>query len=220
MNERQEELLRRVVLGEVSAEDSVVREEMHADAEFAQEVELSLDVTAHIEQAGVLAAAGELSGAPGEERVEAALRVAARDTPPPQVPPRATILAFVATAAALILVGLFLGRISSGVLVPPELPDIMLGPNEVQVLGPEGRGASFATFSWSAGKAARFVEIWVLGGRTGAPQDGGSSGRLPAGKGSWTPTGHASWEDTIEWSLTWYDRAGHEIDQSWHTATR
>jgi len=194
-SERHEELIQRVLVGELDEDDPVVRERLASCATCAADLAALRDVELRVredaaEERAVFQAAESMPGAPGADRVEPILRARVESTAstetarspmatpgsisPTSAPPSATggapgrvpgsdgterreparppgawgRLAWLAVAAAALLALLVWGPDGNGGAA--ETP-LLLGDEDLRLLGPRGEVGALDDFRWEAG---------------------------------------------------------------------
>lgn len=209
---REQELLRRVALGELDPASDEVQSVAESTPAFRDELNDLVDCQSELERLRVerdehLRVAGETQGAPGEARVAALMSELARDLPPRRQHDGRrmwTWAACVALAASVVLMV---------VLTIPGPEDIDPGPrlgSALQALEPQGAVERFEGFRWTY-REPRGVEFEVL-------VYDGETGVLLARKAAlrtttWTPTPEEreDWRGSIRWEVN-ATKSGRLID--------
>ena len=213
MSDANEQLLRRVALGELSpSDDAIVR--ACADAEFERELEALLEVRMEVEHVGVLEEARREAEGATEDRIEQwvqsqAVRDASVASPP---------LRWIFAAAAVILLGLGLWSFWPRGDTPVN-GDTILGDTDIRCLAPLGQVDDYPPFRWEGGPAGASYEVEVLD-ENGALVEGGASSKLRTT--TWTPRLEdvATWPDKINWTVTCFEREGMVFAQDSQEASR
>ncbi len=196
-----DEILRRVLTGELPEDAPEVVELLEEQPEAREELERMRALQADLDEAGgfvrkVLEEAGGGEGAPGEDAVEGFVAERTAGSAPERPGPRRWKLATVLAAAAAIVLIL---------LLRDPLGPTYLGPPDVRILAPsEGiQGEEYGIFRWEYElKPGWEFEIIVRG----AGMEERSSGRLPGSP--WDPGDTHAWPDSIEWELLVHDNSG------------
>ncbi len=199
-----DDLLRRLLTGELDVEDPQVREVAARDPQFARaasearEVQAQLDAAARVRALDLARAAGS-----GDEATDSRVRdfVLSRVDERRRLRwrRRAIVLACVAAASFLAFLGPWWGR-----RVPDRDPT--LGSQEIVLVEPVGEGADFGRFRWTADVTTGWFVVRVLDpeGQTLEESD-------PLDlEGVWEPDAAdvAAWPSRIWWEVRWFDASG------------
>lgn len=184
-----DDLLQRVLTGELSPDDAAVRARRDADPDFARELDESLALQDLLDE----------DAADEREALEA------------PTAPRRWPMWLIAMAAGLLAV-VFVPRLS-----PPKAPDggqgVMLGGSlELEGLRPAGPGRSFRTFGFDAtlpDGARCEIRVWAVDAGEGTPAV--LTGRFTGNEWSPSDDERRSLPDEIRWELRVFDVAGSAI---------
>lgn len=216
-NEEFDDLLRRLVTGELDPASSEGRAALERHPKLLEAHEESMETLALLDAAGEYARGlardvEERESAPGDERVEATLRGEVSRRGRPGRPRLARPMAWAAAALLLVMAGFALWPSGDG-----SGGTRMLGGG-ITGMEPSGAGAVFESFHWEyALPAGGWFEVTVYA------EDGAQlerSGELT--EPAW-PVGaatSATWPDRIRWEVRAFDAGGRPEGSGSATASR
>jgi hypothetical protein len=194
VNEHHEELLRRIVLGELSADAAEVRAAA-ADAEFARELSETMRVVRALEQGDKL-----------REAVLAEIDAGTDDAQIAQPRPRRRALWWVPLlAAGVVAASLAWLTWAKHDRAPDDKP---LGSTWIVVDTPKGEVTDFSEFTWRSSALVGRFEIVVLDANARELDR-----HDIVGERAWKPDPavHSRWPDRIRWTLEWRDDSDQQL---------
>ena len=211
MNEH-EETLQRILCGELSAEDPQARDALLESPALARELRALLDTELRVaaaarEQAATLNAIA--AAAPEDQGVEDAIMVSARAalqraTPVALRRPRVSPIPIGLAAAALLAVGLMLGRLGENADDTPTVPSFTLG-RSVRLLTPMGPVSGYDEFQWEYGLHNGYAfELTLWNASTG--DELFTTRRLLEAR--WSPPPELELPSSLSWTVYVLDHTG------------